>query len=73
MANMESYSSHINKVNESGVDRVFMFFNNGCLILITLIVLLPLIFVVSASFSSSEAVIAGKVTLWPVGLQPAGL
>ncbi len=72
MANMTSYSSNINKVNESRVDRVFMFFNNSFLIFITVIVLLPLIFVVSASFSSSEAVIAGKVTLWPVDFSLLG-
>lgn len=66
MSTLPSYDSNINKVSESGFDRIFMFFNNLVLLVITIVILLPLIFIVSASFSSSEAVIAGKVTLWPV-------
>ena len=72
MTALPSYDSNINKVNESKVDRIFMSFNTGFLVIITLAVLLPLIFVVSASFSSSEAVIAGKVTLWPVDFSLQG-
>ncbi len=72
MASLSNYDSNINKVNESGFDRVFMFFNNLFLLVIMLIVLLPLIFIVSASFSSSEAVIAGKVSLWPVDFSLQG-
>ena len=72
MATLPSYDSNINKVNESGFDRVFMFFNNFILIAITIVILLPLVFIVSASFSSSEAVIAGRVTLWPVDFSLQG-
>lgn len=72
MASLESYSSNINKVSESGFDRVFMFINTAALTIITLLILIPLIFVISASFSSSEAVIAGKVTLWPVDFSLQG-
>ncbi len=72
MTALPSYDSNINKVNESRVDRIFMSSNTGCLIIITLVVLLPLIFIVSASFSSSEAVIAGKVTLFPVDFSLQG-
>ncbi len=72
MASLKSYDSHINKVRESGFDRVFMSINAAVLTVITIIILLPLIFVVSASFSSSEAVIAGKVTLWPVDFSLQG-
>ena len=72
MASMTSYESNINKVNESAGDRVFMFVNASVLVLITIAILLPLIFIVSASFSSSEAVIAGKVTLWPVDFSLLG-
>ena len=72
MATLPSYDSNINKVNESGFDRVFMFFNNFILIAITILILLPLVFIVSASFSSSEAVIAGRVTLWPVDFSLQG-
>ena len=72
MASMSSYDSNINKVNESPIDRIFMFFNALVLLVITIAILLPLIFIVSASFSSAEAVIAGKVTLWPVDFSLLG-
>ena len=72
MTALESYDSNINRVNESGFDRVFMFFNGSLLLIITIIILLPLIFIVAASFSSSEAVIAGRVTLWPVDFSLLG-
>ncbi|MCY4537857.1 MAG: carbohydrate ABC transporter permease [Chloroflexi bacterium] len=72
MASMSSYDSNINKVNESPIDRIFMFFNASVLLVITVAILLPLIFIVSASFSSAEAVIAGRVTLWPVDFSLLG-
>lgn len=72
MAAMTSYESNINKVNESAFDRIFMLSNTVFLLVITAIVLLPLIFIVSASFSSAEAVIAGKVTFWPVDFSLLG-
>ena len=72
MASMSSYDSNINKVNESPIDRIFMFFNALVLLVITIAILLPLIFIVSASFSSAEAVIAGRVTLWPVDFSLLG-
>ena len=72
MASMTSYESNINRVNESAVDRIFMMSNTVFLVVITVIVLLPLIFIVSASFSSAEAVIAGRVTLWPVDFSLLG-
>ena len=72
MTALSNYESNINKVNESLVDRVFMFFNASILVVITVAILLPLIFIVSASFSSSEAVIAGRVSLWPVDFSLQG-
>ena len=72
MTALSNYESNINKVNESPVDRVFMFFNASILLVITVAILLPLIFIVSASFSSSEAVIAGRVSLWPVDFSLQG-
>ena len=69
---MQNYDSNINRVNESGIDRLFMAANVAFLLLMTVVVLLPLIFIVSASFSSSEAVIAGKVSLWPVDFSLQG-
>ena len=72
MASMTSYESNINKVNESAIDRVFMMGNTAFLLIITIIILLPLVFIVAASFSSAEAVIAGEVALWPVDFSLLG-
>ncbi len=72
MASMTSYESNINKVNESAFDRIFMMGNTAFLSIFTIIILLPLVFIVAASFSSAEAVIAGKVTLWPVDFSLLG-
>lgn len=47
-------------------DRIFHIVNNAVLGVFLLIVLYPLLYVVSASFSSASAVISGKVWLWPV-------
>lgn len=72
MASMKSYESNINRVNESYIDRLFLMSNTTLLVIITIIILLPLVYIVSASFSSAEAVIAGKVTLWPVDFSLLG-
>ena len=72
MATMKSYESNINNVNESYIDRIFLMSNTTVLVIVTIIVLLPLIYIVSASFSSAEAVIAGRVTLWPVDFSLLG-
>lgn len=53
-------------IKESGSDRLFTIFNYFMLSIVLVIVLYPLIYVVSASFSSSSAVLSGKVWLWPV-------
>ena len=47
-------------------DKIFIICNYIFLTLVTVIVLLPLIFIVSASFSDPNAVINGKVWLLPV-------
>lgn len=47
-------------------DRAFSFGCDLLLFLLTLSVLYPMIFIVSASFSNALAVIQGKVWLWPV-------
>lgn len=72
MASMKSYESNINKVNESYIDRIFLMSNTTLLVIITIIVLLPLVYIVSASFSSADAVIEGRVTLWPVDFSLLG-
>jgi putative aldouronate transport system permease protein len=48
-------------------DRLFVFFNYLFLGLCFVVVAYPLIYIVSASVSDSNAVITGKVWLWPVG------
>jgi putative aldouronate transport system permease protein len=62
----DKYNNNLNTVEETGFDRAFVLINGGILLFITLLVLIPIIFIVSASFSSSEAVIAGRVSLFPV-------
>ena len=49
-------------------DRIFMCFVYLFLVLALLIVLYPMVFIVSASFSDARKVTAGQVWLWPVGL-----
>ncbi|MGZ9583271.1 carbohydrate ABC transporter permease [Paenibacillus marinisediminis] len=53
-------------------DRWFHWINNVLLGVFLIIVLYPLIYVLSASFSSSSAVISGKVWLWPVDFSTDG-
>ena len=53
-------------IKESKVDRAFIIANYILLALVLIIVLYPIIYVVSASFSSPQAVIGGKVWLFPV-------
>lgn len=72
MASMKSYESNINRVNESYIDRIFLMSNTALLVVITIVILLPLVYIVAASFSSAEAVIAGRVTLWPVDFSLLG-
>lgn len=59
------------RIQESRVDRLFNLVNYTILTIFLLMVLYPLIYVVSASFSDGAAVIAGKVILWPVDFSVA--
>ncbi|WJH35396.1 carbohydrate ABC transporter permease [Paenibacillus sp. CC-CFT747] len=52
--------------NESRTDKLFTLLNNTFMILMFLAVLYPIIYIVSASFSDSQAVVSGEVWLWPV-------
>ena len=54
------------RIRESLGDRIFIFFIYLFLAIVLLIVLYPLIYVVSSSFSSPSAVSSGRVWLWPV-------
>jgi multiple sugar transport system permease protein/putative aldouronate transport system permease protein len=59
-------------LKESRGDRLFNFFNYSMLTVVLLVVLYPIVFVVSSSFSSKEAVSAGEVLLWPVDFSLEG-
>lgn len=58
--------SGASRIRESVGDRVFLVFVYGFLAVSTLVVLYPLLIVVSSSFSSPDAIVAGEVWLLPV-------
>jgi len=60
------------RIRDSFGDRVFMFFVYLFLVLVLLVVLYPVIYIVSASFSDPNAVTAGKVWLYPVDFSLRG-
>ena len=60
------------KIKESFGDRVLETFVTIVLVLVLSIIGYPLIYVVSCSFSSSNALSASRVLLWPVDLSVAG-
>ncbi|OPH59993.1 sugar ABC transporter permease [Paenibacillus ferrarius] len=59
-------------IRESADDRLFTILNYIILFIFTITILYPLVYIVSASFSSSTAVISGKVWLYPVEPTLAG-
>lgn len=63
MANMIKKSTAIREPLE---DRILNAVVWTLMILLTIVVMYPLIFIVSSSFSSGQAVSNGKVLLWPV-------
>lgn len=75
----ETKKSFINKIssnnvveNRTGSDKAFYFLTYSISLLLTLAVIYPLIYILSCSFSSPEAVRAGRVVLFPVDLSIAG-
>ncbi|MCP4406048.1 MAG: carbohydrate ABC transporter permease [bacterium] len=58
--------THRTRIRDTGADRMFNIINYSGLTLALIVVLFPLIYIVSASFSSSDAVISGRVWLLPV-------
>lgn len=61
-----------NKIGMSRDDKVYYTFTHIILIFLLLIVLYPLIYIISSSFSSPNAVAAGRVVLWPVDFSLEG-
>ena len=55
------------RIRETGSDLAFTILNTAVLIVATAAILYPLLHVVSASFSSGDAVMSGRVKIWPVG------
>lgn len=53
-------------------DRIYMAFIYVMLVLAMLLVLVPLLFILASSFSSAEAISAGRVLFWPVGFSVEG-
>jgi multiple sugar transport system permease protein/putative aldouronate transport system permease protein len=60
------------KLLDSRGDRIFNIFNYMMITIVLIIVLFPIVFVVSSSLSSKEAVTAGRVLLWPVDMGLSG-
>ncbi|WP_284646165.1 carbohydrate ABC transporter permease [Paenibacillus silviterrae] len=59
-------------IRESADDRLFTILNYIILFIFTITILYPLVYIVSASFSSSTAVVSGRVWLYPVEPTLAG-
>lgn len=59
-------------MKDSRGDKIFYIFNYIVLGVIALIVLYPLYFIIIASFSDPDAVLAGKVVLYPVDVTFSG-
>lgn len=62
----------MSRKNYQSSDKVFYGIIYVALAIITLLVLYPLIYIVSSSFSSGAAVSSGKVVLWPVDFSLEG-
>ena len=60
------------KIRLSTGEKIFYASSYALVTFLALIVLYPLIYIVSASFSSASAVSTGKVILWPVDLSVEG-
>lgn len=62
----------MNDIKISKGDKAFLAINDLFLLIVFLIVLYPLIYILSSSFSSPQAVISGDVWLWPVDFSLEG-
>ncbi|WP_062105890.1 carbohydrate ABC transporter permease [Bacillus niameyensis] len=63
---------NVPRIKDTKIDRVFSILNYFILTILLVVFLYPLIFIVSSSFSSTDAVVAGKVWLWPVDFSLEG-
>lgn len=65
-------SNKRNKIKDSAEDRVLYSIVNAFLVVFMILVAYPLVYVLSSSLSSGEAVSAGRVLLWPVDFSLRG-
>ena len=63
---IEKANKKLSKINETAGDRLFNVITSLILLAVIIIVGYPVLFVISCSFSSSHALQAGEVFLWPV-------
>lgn len=61
-----------NKTNDIWQDKLFYAVNGVILSIFMLVVLIPLLNIVACSFSSANAVVTGKVFIWPVDISLEG-
>lgn len=65
-------ASNRNRIRISSSDKVYLGIVYAFLGLFVLLVLYPILYVISCSFSSPSSIIAGKVFLWPVDFSLEG-
>ena len=63
---VEKANKKLSKINETGGDKIFNLITSIILLAVIIIVGYPIIFLISSSFSSTPALQAGRVILWPV-------
>jgi putative aldouronate transport system permease protein len=68
----ERRAERANRIRESRTDRIFLFCVYLLLTVFLAVVLAPLLYIVASSFSSPEAVSAGRVLFWPVDFSLRG-
>ncbi|NIK58537.1 carbohydrate ABC transporter permease [Kribbella shirazensis] len=68
----ERREARAQRIREPRTDRIFLFCVYLLLAVFLAIVLLPLLYIVASSFSSPEAVSAGRVSFWPVDFSLRG-
>jgi len=59
-------------IKDTTSDKIYYFICYAVITTLMLVVLYPLIYIVSASFSSAEAITGGKMWLWPVDISLVG-
>lgn len=67
-----SAKSKRHPIRDTPGDKIFFFFCYAIVTLLMLVVLYPLIYLLSASFSSAESITGGRMWLWPVDVSLVG-